>query len=163
MLLTHDQPATWQCGKHGAPFSPHSWTLTIGMSVCRLSFHFDTNITRLDLLQQTIVSSDGKGRNQAQQYDLIIGADGRHSMVRQAMQDHNPLLKVKVVKSSRQYISFCSLQPEGTSSQCSAVSPSMALSLPCLRRQSCKLLPSATRLSSQEQQAHMGREYGCSI
>lgn len=93
------------------------------LCLCRVTFFWDTQIEDIDLTGRTVQYSSG-GDTSTADYDLIIGADGRNSRVRSAMQALNSRMRVDIVPNDRHYISFAALQPQG-GMQASPVSDSV--------------------------------------
>ena len=81
--------------------------------LCRITFNFEVNVANIDINNCTLKYADSNGGSKHERFGLIIGADGRNSQVRQAMQLHNPRLKTTERSVDRFYKSFTGLPPEG--------------------------------------------------
>lgn len=79
---------------------------------CRVSFHFKTEVTRIDFDDRAITYTDAEGQLHTKRFGLLVGADGRHSQVRGCMQAHNPGMKVEVDLADSWYISVLGLTPQ---------------------------------------------------
>eukprot|EP00579_Thalassiosira_antarctica_P011828 CAMPEP_0201922054 /NCGR_PEP_ID=MMETSP0903-20130614/10208_1 /ASSEMBLY_ACC=CAM_ASM_000552 /TAXON_ID=420261 /ORGANISM="Thalassiosira antarctica, Strain CCMP982" /LENGTH=637 /DNA_ID=CAMNT_0048459127 /DNA_START=13 /DNA_END=1926 /DNA_ORIENTATION=+ len=55
-----------------------------------VTFHFDSNITHVDLASSAISVKEGNEDTQKGPYDLIVGTDGANSIVRHAIQTYSP-------------------------------------------------------------------------
>ena len=65
----------------------------------------------VDIASRTVSYTDSSGVPRREQFDLIIGTDGRNSAVREAMQASNKGMRVDMVPNDQSYISFCGLRP----------------------------------------------------
>ena len=88
------------------------WHLTsIHCVHCRITFKMEASISHVDILNRRLIYTQKGSSPVEEQYDLIIGCDGRSSMVRQAMHDCNKAMNTTIVPADRFYISFCGLEP----------------------------------------------------
>ena len=74
----------------------------------------------MDLPQGTVHITDSTGHSSQETFDLIVGADGRRSKVREAMQANDPRMTVDVVPGWRSYKSFKDLPATGNAELCKA-------------------------------------------
>ena len=82
------------------------------LRVRRIEFLMGADVTDLDLAQGRVRYRDHQG-SRSQAFDLIIGADGKNSTVRGALQAGNRDLQVDIAPGNRYYTSFAGLPPEG--------------------------------------------------
>ena len=89
-------------------------TLMLALNVCRIQFHMDTAVEGISLLSSQVQYATKGDTHKTETFDLILGADGRNSMVREAMQAANGRMTVDINVEDVEYSSVCGLQPQGT-------------------------------------------------
>ncbi|KAK9799716.1 hypothetical protein WJX73_002771 [Symbiochloris irregularis] len=77
-----------------------------------ITFHFSASTSNINFEDRTVTWSDANGHAHSQRFNLLVGADGRHSYVRQCMQAHNAKMKVTVVPADSWHLAFLGLQPQ---------------------------------------------------
>jgi kynurenine 3-monooxygenase len=70
-------------------------TLTQHFEASRLQLHFEQDCVAADLDRQSVTFKDAAGHHQTRSYDLLIGADGVRSTVREQLQRHSSDFEVK--------------------------------------------------------------------
>jgi kynurenine 3-monooxygenase len=70
-------------------------TLTQRFDASRLQIHFEQECVAVDLEAKSATFKAASGQQQIHNYDLLIGADGVRSKVREQLQQHSPNFEVK--------------------------------------------------------------------
>lgn len=91
---------------------------------CRIKLHYSHGLAGVDFEgKEARFTVDG--HEKAVVYDLLVGCDGRNSVVRSALEEHDPDMWHEEHVAPRWYKGFHRLPPTGKSSPCDLATKAM--------------------------------------